>query len=103
LGDVAGHQPGPAVRLRASGSLQPVAAARAQHCNAACGDRGLKCHAPDFWFLNSCEKLAEYFPCEVGLGGWMPAEPRHVIHRVIEPSCIELCDILILILILRRG
>jgi len=55
------------VRLRASGSLQPVAAARAQNCNAACGDRGLKCHAPDFWFLNSCEKLAEYFPCEAGL------------------------------------
>lgn len=54
------------VKLRPSRGLQPVAATRAQNCDAACADRGLRCHSPDFWFLNSCETLAEYFPCEGG-------------------------------------
>ena len=66
------------VKLKPSRGLQPVAASRAQNCNAACADRGLRCHAPDFWFLNSCEKLAEYFPCEAGcalvLGGAVQVE-----------------------------
>lgn len=54
------------VKVRPSRGLQPVAAKQGVNCNAACADRGLRCNAPDFWFLNSCEALSEYFPCEAG-------------------------------------
>ena len=41
-------------KLRPTGGMQSVAAARNQSCAAACGARGLLCRSPDFWFVNMC-------------------------------------------------
>ena len=54
------------LRVRPSRGLTPVAAVQGQTCDAACRYNHMKCHAPDFWFLNSCEVLAKFFPCEAG-------------------------------------
>lgn len=54
------------LRVRPSRGLTPIAAVQGQTCDAACRYNHMKCHAPDFWFLNSCEVLANFFPCEAG-------------------------------------
>ena len=73
------------VKVKPSRGLQPVAANRAQNCNAACADRGLQCHSPDFWFLNSCEKLAEYFPCEAGCAMVLGDDiPNYVVGKEMD-------------------
>ena len=64
------------MRMESSPGLRRIAAKQGQDCNEACATLGMRCHAPDFWFLNSCEALAEHFPCEAGcamvLGGDVP-------------------------------
>ena len=60
------------LRLRPPAELEAVPAKRAQTCAAACRDaRGasgaaLRCDEQSFWFINSCESLAEHFACERG-------------------------------------
>ena len=54
------------MRLKPSSRLTRVKSMQGQDCNAACRDNGLSCSEQDFWFLNSCEVLAQHFPCEAG-------------------------------------
>ena len=54
------------MRLKPSSHLTHVKSKQGQDCNAACRDNGLSCSEQDFWFLNSCEVLAQHFPCEAG-------------------------------------
>mmetsp|Transcript_11262 Transcript_11262/g.33832 ORF Transcript_11262/g.33832 Transcript_11262/m.33832 type:complete len:752 (-) Transcript_11262:379-2634(-) len=55
-------------RIPPTPGLLPVPAQAFQSCDSACRAQGKECGGQDFWFINTCQALADAFPCQAGCG-----------------------------------